>query len=256
MRFLLKLYVNSLKKIELGSAISVRLTKITGKSKVNIHPKHFLNQDPWYTKKLSSSDIVLDLGSGIGQSAIKAARVAKKVIGVEKDKQLILIATKSASIEKAKNVSFKKGDLENKLKFKNNSFEKIIFLDVLEHLNSRDQILKEIHRVLKPKGLLFLGVPNSETSWKKLQRKAGTNSFSDPDHKIEFSEKQIKDLLQKHKFKIIEFSYGKVDTPFRGFYDIIGGFSISAYRKISNWRQQKANRQNIDASGFEIVAQK
>ena len=251
-----RLIVIIIKKIEIGSAVAVRLTKYIGKSQVFIHPKHFLSQTPWYTRYLKRSDIVLDLGSGNGQSSIKASRFAKKIVGLEIDMKLIKIAKKSAEIKNIKNVTFGESNLEEKLNIKDNSFDKIIFLDVLEHLVKRDQILEEIKRIMKPEGLMVLGVPNSQTSWKQLQKSVGVNYYSDPDHKIEFSEKQIRALLSKHKFKIKNLFYGPSDTPFRGLYDIIGVFSISFYKRIYNFRKQKSQKYHKEASGFEIVTQK
>src|SRR3990167_9319958 len=217
-----KLLVIFVKKLDYASAIAVRLTQLTGKSKVPIHPKHFLSQRPWFTDYLSKKDIVLDLGSGNGQNAIKAAKIAKKIVGLEYDQSLINIAVKTAALRRIKSVKFIKTDLEKKINYKNNSFDKIIFLDVLEHLVNRDQILDEIKRILKPGSLLFLGVPNSHTSWKKLQRSVGVCSCSDPEHKIEFTEKSIRELLAKHQYKIVYFDYGKYDTPLRSLFDIIG----------------------------------
>lgn len=250
-QLLKKEYILLLKKIDLGSAIAVRLTKYTGKSKEFMHPKHFLTQKPWYISYLKKTDIVLDLGSGNGQSAIKSAKYVKKVVGLEIDDELIEIARKSANI---KNINFKKANLEEKLSLQSKSFEKVIFLDVLEHLRNRDQILEEIRRILKLKGLLLLGVPNSQSSWKKLQRSVGVNSFSDPDHKVEFSEKGIKNLLKKHGFEIEEFSYAPADTPLRGLIDVVGSFSLTLYKKISQIRKNAAMNCHHEASGFEIVA--
>lgn len=250
-----KYLVILLKQLDLGSAIAVRLTKLTGKSKVPIHPKHFLDQKPWFTKKLGKMDIVIDLGSGMAQNAIKSAKFCKSVIAAEIDKNLIEIAKISANNRRVKNIKFDVVDLEKTLSYRDNRFDAALFLDVLEHLKKRDQMLNEIKRILKANGLLLLGVPNSQTTWKKFQRSAGVCSYSDPDHKIEFSEKTIKKLLAKHKFKILEFNYGKYDTPFRGLFDIIGGVSLLIYRKISLWRERKVARSPQEASGFEIVAQ-
>ncbi|MEK7581002.1 MAG: methyltransferase domain-containing protein [Patescibacteria group bacterium] len=254
--FLKKLYISALKKIEICSAIAVRLTKYTGKSKVFIHPKHFLNERPWFIKFLAKNDIVLDLGSSSGQNAIKSSNYVKKIVGIEIDKTLLDISRRTIEEKKIKNVKFIEGNLEKKLSFKNKSFDKVIFLDVLEHLIKRDQILSEIHRILKSKGLLIIGVPNKETSWKKAQRSVSMFSYSDPDHKIEFSEAEIKKLLTKHSFHIIQFNYAPYDTPFRGFYDIIGVFSLSLYKKIHEWRAIKSQKNGKEASGFEIVAAK
>lgn len=251
-----KIYVVSLKKLEFLSAVAVRLTRYTGKSKNYVHPKHLLSQNPWYISFLNKKDIVLDLGCGPGQSSIKASRAAKKIVAVDIDPALIRFAKESAQDLKIKNLTFETANLEKKLKYKKNYFDKIIFLDVLEHLNNRDLILKEIHRILKKGGLLLLGVPNSETSWKENQRSVGICSFSDPDHKIEFSQKEITNLLKRHKFEVKEISYSTFDTAYRGLYDLIGAVSTSAYRKISNWRQKKANLNPMEASGFQITAEK
>ena len=140
MKVLKKLFVSILKQADLGSAIAVRLTKLTGKSKVPIHPKHLLTEKPWFIKYIKKKDVVLDLGCGNGQNSIKAANIAKKVVGVEIDRNLIDIAKTSASDKKLKNIKFVKGDLEKELKFPQLSFDKVIFLDVFEHLNNRDKV--------------------------------------------------------------------------------------------------------------------
>lgn len=251
-----KYLILAIKKIELGSAVAVRLTKYTGKSKEPIHPKHFLSQKPWFLEYIKQKDVVLDLGSGNGQNSIKAAKIAKKVIGVEYNKSLIKIANNTASNLKIKNISFEEGNLEEELKYKTNSFDVVIFLDVLEHLSNRDLILKEIKRILKAKGKLILGVPNSQTSWKKTLREVGLNSFSDPDHKIEYSKREIEDLLKKHRFNIENFNFGTYDTPLRGLIDIVGGISLGLYKYIYTYRKKISEKHPQEASGFEIIAVK
>lgn len=254
MKALKKLFVLTLKQADLGSALAVRLTQLTGKSKIPLHPKHLLTQKPWFTHYLEKTDIILDLGCGNGQNAIKAAKKVKKIVACDNDLDLINLGEIQADSQKIKNIKFEIANLEEKLKYKNNSFDKITFLDVLEHLQKRDQVLSEIKRILKPEGLLFIGVPNSQTSWKKLQRSAGICSYSDQDHKIEFSESSIKKLLKRHKFKIMHFGYGKYDIFLRGLLDIIGSFSLSLYKIINNWRQKQATKNPKEASGFEIIA--
>lgn len=251
-----KYVVIFVKKTDLASALAVRLTKYTGKSKVPMHPKHFISQKPWFTKGTNKSDVVVDLGAGNGQNSIKVARFCKKVISLEIDPELIEIGKTSVKNAKLKNVYYHEANLEKKLNLKNNFVDKVIFLDVLEHLRKRDLILKEIKRILKPKGILYLGVPNSETSWKKYQRSAGVDSFSDPDHKIEFSQSSISKLLIKNGFKINRFGYGKLDIPFRGILDLIGALSLSFYKLVDRKRAQFVKKYPNEASGFEIIATK
>ena len=255
MKFLKKILIIALKQLDLGSAVAVRLTKLTGKSKVPIHPKHFLEKRPWFVKYIKKGDIVLDLGSGNGQNAIKSAKFAKKIIGLEFNESLLKIARDSVKAKRLKNVEFKKANLEDKIKLNDASVNKVIFLDVLEHLSNRQQALQEIKRVLKSRGLLLVSVPNSQTSWKKLQRSVGVCSFSDPDHKVEFTQKQIESLLEKFGFKTIYLGYSSFDTPLRGLIDILGGFSLTTYKFLTNLRIEAAQKNPQEASGFEIIAQ-
>ena len=256
MKIIQRWFVICLKKTEALSALAVRLTKITKKSKIPIHPKHLIDQKPWYLKFLNKNDFLLDLGCHNGQNTIKSAKYVKKAIGVEIDEKSLALATIVVKDLKLENTSFQTGNLENKLQFKNNSFSKVLLLDVLEHINSRKKILGEIHRILKKHGFLIIGVPNSQTSWKKLQRSVGINSYADPGHKIEFSENSIKKILQKTGFQLVHFGYGKYDTPLKGIIDVIGAISLTLYRQITLWRTRKVIISPQEASGFEIVATK
>lgn len=251
MKQIKKILVILLKRLEIGSAIAVRLTKFTGRTKQPIHPKHLVNSKLWFTKHLKKQDIVLDLGCGNGQHTHKASAFVNNIIGVDYDQVSLDIANKTARF---KNATFKESNLEEKLPFNNSTFDKVMLLDVLEHLRNRKQIIEEIKRVLKRNGLLFISVPNSETSWKKQQREVGVCSFSDPDHKIEYSEKQIRDLLKNNDLDVISFKYGKYDTPIRPIFDLVGVFSLKLYKSILQARQERSNRNPTEASGFEIIA--
>jgi SAM-dependent methyltransferase len=50
---------------------------------------------------------------------------------------------------------------EGPLPFRNNSFDSVVSLDYLEHLDEDDFCLEEIHRVLKNKGQLVLATPQT-----------------------------------------------------------------------------------------------
>lgn len=255
MKIAKKILVIFLKKLDLASALAVRLTKLTGKSKFPVHPKHLLDQKPWFCQFLDKNDIILDLGSGNGQNAVKAGKIAKQVIGLEINDYSLVLARQTAKLKKTKNVNFKKHDLNEKLKIPNATFTKVMILDVLEHLKKREQILAEIKRVLKPQGLLCVGVPNADTSWKKFQRSANVCSFADPDHKIEYSEESIRRFLAKHHFQIIHFGYGKFDFPARGPIDVLGAIFFPFYKLVTNWRHKLVQKYPQEAAGFEIVAQ-
>ncbi len=253
---MLKFLVIFLQKLRILSSLSIRLTQLTGKSKAPVHPKHLVKFKPWFLKYLAEIDVILDIGCGNGQSTLKAAKKVKKIIGIDVDDKELAKAKSEAQGLKIKNAKFLKSTAEGKLDFGDKTFDKVLFFDVLEHLENQRLALSEIWRVLKKDGILLLSVPNKNTSWKKLQRKVNLSYFSDPDHKREYSENEIKKQLIQHEFKILEVKPVVFDTPAAPFFDLIGGFSIALYEKIAAWKIKKAYELPSESTGFEIVAKK
>ena len=116
--------------------------------------------------------------------------------------------------------------------------------------------LKEVKRVLKNKGKVIITIPNTDTSWKRLQRKYGLSSYSDPDHKIEYTEDTITRELQKAGFQVAKIIPVSYDTPFVGFIDLVGGISLTLYKKLAKWKEKMRKLHPENAIGFEIIATK
>jgi SAM-dependent methyltransferase len=84
------------------------------------------------------------------------------------------IRTKKFKIEKAKIIgldNFQYGDVDiihdlekMPLPFNDNYFDKIIASHILEHIQNFFPLMKELHRILKPNGILDIYVPNG-LSW-------------------------------------------------------------------------------------------
>lgn len=252
-----KFLIISIKNLRPLGSVAIRLTQLTGKSRYPIHPKHLVEiSPPWYLKYLSGRDIVLDLGCGNGQNTLKAAKMVKKMIGVDKNHLDIFVAAQLAKEMALVNIKFKHGDLEKKLDFGKQIFDKVLFLDCLEHINNETRSLQEVNRVLKTNGLLLLSLPNSQTSWKKTQRQYGINSFTDADHKREYSKEEAVNLCKRHGFKILNISEITYDSPFAPVFDLFGGFSLSLYKRFINYKYNMALKKPQDSTGFRIVAQK
>jgi 2-polyprenyl-3-methyl-5-hydroxy-6-metoxy-1,4-benzoquinol methylase len=246
-----------LKKTEILSSLACRLVQITGKHKDPIHPKHLIQiRKPWYINHIKKKDIVLDIGCNNGQHTIRIAKHCHKIYGIDKDKRGIVLAESEIARNKLKNIIILNHDIEKTLPFKAKMFDKVILLDVLEHIHKRKQLLKEIKRILMKNGLLLLSVPNSQTSWKKLLRKYNLFSYSDPDHKVEFSKQQIINLLKSVRLKVLDIYPVVFDTPLVGFIDIIGGISLSWYRNLVRWRRNKIINHPVESIGMEIICQK
>lgn len=91
------------------------------------------------------------------------------------------------------------------LTHKNDSFELVFLLEVLEHLDFPTKALKEVKRILRPNGYLIIGVPR-EPLWRVLNMARGKywNDFGNtPGHLNHWSSFGIKELLEAQFGKVI-----------------------------------------------------
>jgi ubiquinone/menaquinone biosynthesis C-methylase UbiE len=234
----------------------MRLVKWTGKAPQVIHPKHLIDDVPDYAQYFSKDDIVLDIGCHNGQRDFRLAPHVKKIIAFDYNDDWLAQAKEWQKGHGIKNIEFIKLSAENPLPFKDGEFDGILFLDVLEHIYNRDQILKECHRVLKPKATMVLAIPNSETPWKKFQKSAEVNFYSDIDHKIEYTKEEILWEHKKTGFKVKKIKPIVYDFPLNGLIDLIGGISLSLYKKLSDWKRKRGQNEPEKTIGFMIISQK
>ncbi len=106
--------------------------------------------------------------------------------------------------------------------YPDNSFDVVTMWHVLEHVSDPKRYLKEIHRILKPSGLLVLAVPNVNDLIMQMAyricklRRLKLFSVSDREiHLYHFSPRTIKAYLQETGFSCLRLSpdYGIVDFP-------------------------------------------
>jgi SAM-dependent methyltransferase len=76
-------------------------------------------------------------------------------------------------------------DLNGRLPFDDASFDICFSVEVIEHLNNPQNIIDEVHRVLKPGGRLFLTTPNVHSIAQKIRFLFADEFywFRDKDHK-------------------------------------------------------------------------
>lgn len=90
--------------------------------------------------------------------------------------------------------------------FQNNFFDAIILVHTLEHLPDPLETLKEINRILKKTGILYVSLPNiASHKAKKLGEKWG--ALKPAEHLFFFSPKTLKLLFEKAGFDIV-----RIDT--------------------------------------------
>lgn len=108
---------------------------------------------------------MLDIGCGEGRHVIHAC-LEHNILGTGVDLSMRDLNTAQERFEPfaAYNpqscFSIQQADATN-LPFADHSFDKIICSEVLEHIENYQAVLKEAHRVLKPKGILAISVPRA-----------------------------------------------------------------------------------------------
>ena len=108
----------------------------------------------------------LDVGCGAGYSLLKAkTELNCDVIGIDPEPGAHGVGRYTS--DDWKNLPIIKGYSEN-LPFEENSFDLVYSSHVLEHVSSEEKSLAEMKRVLKPGGVLIIGMPTAAMSWVAL----------------------------------------------------------------------------------------
>ena len=113
-----------------------------------------------------------------------------------------------------KEVIFNILNLEKELlPFADETFDGIILLHVMEHIDNIDRICSEIKRVLRRGGYVYIEVPSTSTlkapTSKKFFYMTG-NFYDDKTHKQVFSLKLLSDIISNHMdMKVVEIGTAK-----------------------------------------------
>lgn len=107
--------------------------------------------------ELKDGDTVIDLGCGMGFYLISMGKLRKMLrIGFDNDHQRLRHAS-----DENPDAFVINGVLED-LPIPSASVDKVLLSEVLEHVVDDIHVLKQIHRILKPGGLLAISVPHSK----------------------------------------------------------------------------------------------
>lgn len=105
--------------------------------------------------------IVADLGAGTGHySILLAERVGPsgKVYAVDIQKDLLTKLQSEAKAKGIENITLVWGDLDevNGTTLKESSVDRVVVANTFFQIEDKDSFMKEVHRILKTKGLLLL----------------------------------------------------------------------------------------------------
>ena len=110
--------------------------------------------NPVALASLKQGETVLDLGAGAGFDCFLAAKKVGpkgKVIGVDMTPEMLERARKNASKGNYRNVEFREGEIES-LPVDDDSVDVVISNCVINLSPEKEQVFKEVHRVLKKGG--------------------------------------------------------------------------------------------------------
>jgi len=147
---------------------------------------------------------------------------------------------------------------EERLPFGDNSFDLVISIDILEHMDCEYRHLREYQRVLKKGGFLLITVPALSWLWSNHDR---ANR-----HRRRYSRSGLRNLLDKEGWKIERLSYfctllfplimairliSKMVTRITGDYDLAWNFKIpgfglnNLFRRIFSWESAWLTKRNF-----------
>lgn len=106
----------------------------------------------------------VDIGCGIGFFLPTLATHAEKVVGLDYTPDVLVYAKYMIQTRKITNVSFVEGSITS-LPLKDNSFDLVVCMSVLEHFENPEEPLSELKRITAPRGILIVGYPTETPSF-------------------------------------------------------------------------------------------
>jgi 2-polyprenyl-3-methyl-5-hydroxy-6-metoxy-1,4-benzoquinol methylase len=136
-----------------------------------------------WAAQLVAGRTVLDAGCGVGYgSAMLAGAGAGEVVGLD----LSATAIEAARDAAPANASFVVGDV-HALPFDAGQFELVVCFEVIEHVESQDDVIAELARVLAPGGVLAISSPNRDVY-----------PAGNPHHLHEYVPEELRSALAAH----------------------------------------------------------
>ena len=150
---------------------------------------------------------LLDVGAGKGEFMLTAAMMGWEVDGVEPSADFCRYAKETHRLDIHHGVLGEVPEIDNRL------YDAVTLNHVLEHVDDPHDLLKKAANRLKPEGVLFIEVPNCESSllrladiyfrFKGLKWSARLSPFHPPFHKYGYSAKSIAYLLYACGYDIL-----------------------------------------------------
>ncbi len=158
---------------------------IPGEVEVDLLNEHLARYA--FAARLARGKRVLDAGCGAGYGADRLAACAHRVVALDVAREAVAAARRQYPSPR---LDFVPGDCRA-LPFPDGSFDLVVALEVIEHLEHWEKLLAESRRVLAPEGQLVVSTPN------RLYY-AESREEPNPFHVHEFDYEQFRQALGDH----------------------------------------------------------
>ena len=152
----------------------------------------------------STGDNILDVGCGLGYFTDLLSSNGAICTGIDLDEKCLEYCRKNM---RGKYIT---SDI-TKLPFPDNSFDKVLCTEVLEHIDENGAVLDEIVRVAKNGSVIVASTPCSSGVFKGLFKRIGHGSVDgnsrEYHHHKGYTKKSLKKLLRDHSIEPLETQY-------------------------------------------------
>ena len=195
---ILKSIIELLLKID--NLIYRLISKYSVKMENGIHPKHrLMKYYDFFINNINPEDNVLDIGCGNGYNTYKIAEKARSIVGIDINDNNIKLARSDFQRD---NIKYIIGDA-TRYSF-DGKFDVVILSNVLEHIENRIQLLKEIKSL---GGKILIRVPVLDRSWIVLYKKEFDVEYRlDSTHFIEYTLMNFLDELNRADLEAVKYS--------------------------------------------------
>jgi SAM-dependent methyltransferase len=92
----------------------------------------------------------------------------------------------------------------SQIPFEDETFDIVYLMQVFEHLHDPHTSLKELFRILKNGGILYLALPNTSSIWRKVFQKNWVSGWFVPFHLFLYNHNSLAKIAGEHGFQVLQ----------------------------------------------------
>jgi ubiquinone/menaquinone biosynthesis C-methylase UbiE len=160
--------------------------------------------------RIRCTDVVMDLGCGIGRVARYVARYCASLWAVDASEKMLSLARQR--LEELQNVRFARSEGTRIPSVESESVDFVYSILTLQHLEREDAflLLRDVHRVLRPGGAAFFTFPNllSDVYLNAFLAYAGRGEVENPARARFYTPEEVRRVLPAAGFEVVNLTAG------------------------------------------------